>query len=122
MAVLLLLLILTTPHTIEIVNEPIETPTPVPTPRLVQLILDTAAAHKIDGERFLATARCESGLKSDAIGDGGNSYGLFQIHLPAHPNVTAEQALDPNFAVEWSAQKFKINPLIWTCYRTLYGS
>lgn len=34
-------------------------------------------------------------------GDQGTSFGPFQIHLPAHPGVTAAQASDPNFAVKY---------------------
>jgi hypothetical protein len=33
-----------------------------------------------------ATAHGESGLNTEAIGDGGNSIGLFQIYMPAHPD------------------------------------
>ena len=33
----------------------------------------------------LAIAKCESGLNSNAVGDFGQSIGLFQVHLPAHP-------------------------------------
>lgn len=110
---------------------PTEVPSPTPTvketPRssskqvVKQLILDTAVAYGIDGERFLATAMCESGLRTDAVGDGGRSYGIFQIHLPAHPTVSKEQAFDPKFAVDWSAKNFKKNPYMWSCYRILYG-
>lgn len=32
-------------------------------------------------------------------GDSGTSFGPYQIHLPAHPGVSAEQANDPGFAV-----------------------
>ena len=121
-----LMVVVSSSYTIEVMNEepPAPTPTPQPTsvPRLVQLIVDTAMRYEIDSKQFLETARCESGLKPDAVGDGGRSYGLFQIHLPAHPSVTKEQALDPTFAVEWSAKKFKVNPEMWTCYRNLYGN
>jgi len=103
-------------------TSPSPTPQPVKqVPHLIQLILNTATKHDIDGERFLETARCESSLKPGAIGDHGTSYGLFQIHLPAHPSVSIEQALDPYFVVEWSAKKFKANPKIWSCYKKLYG-
>lgn len=108
---------------------PTATPTPEPVvkktiprsnPVIEKLILDTATKYGIDGQQFLAVARCESSLRPDAVGDGGHSYGLFQIHLPAHPSVTASQALDPYFAVDWSAALFKVNPRAWTCYRILY--
>lgn len=85
-----------------------------------QLIIDTAIKYGINADQFLATAECESGFKTDAIGDYGNSHGVFQIHLPSHPTVTKELAHDPYFNIEWSAQKWVLNPKIWTCYRLLY--
>lgn len=38
---------------------------------------------------------------SPATGDSGSSFGPFQIHLPAHPGVSASQANDPLFAVRY---------------------
>ena len=72
--------------------------------------------YGIDYNTFLAVATCESGLNYTAIGDNRTSFGVFQIHLPAHPNVSEEEALDPYFNIEWSAEKFKKDPTIWTCY------
>ena len=44
------------------------------------------------------------------------SYGLVQIHLPDHPNVTYEQAIDPTFAVEFLAKHIRDGNLwMWTC-------
>lgn len=85
------------------------------------IIIETALCHEINPQKFLKTAKCESSLREKAIGDGGNSMGIFQIHLPSHPSVTKEEAFDPYFASEWSAKKFKKNPNIWTCYKLLYG-
>lgn len=45
-----------------------------------------------------------SGLESTwspATGDQGTSFGPFQIHLPAHPGVSAAEAKDPAFAVRY---------------------
>lgn len=70
---------------------------------------------------MLNTLKCESSLNPNAIGDAGQSYGVAQIHLPSHPTVTKEQALDPNFAIEWTAQQFsKGKAEMWTCYRLIY--
>ena len=85
-------------------------------------IVSAAVRHGIDQERFLATAKCERGLRPGAVGDDGWSIGIFQIHLPSHPDVTKELALDPELAIEWSAKKFKIDPTIWVCYNKLYGN
>ena len=45
-------------------------------------------------DRAVAIAKCESGLRTTAVGDGGKSFGVWQIHLPAHPDITAQQACD----------------------------
>jgi hypothetical protein len=34
------------------------------------------------------------------------SYGQCQIHLPDHPDITYEQAIDPEWCINWMAQKF----------------
>ncbi len=86
-----------------------------------QIIVETALLNEIDSEKFLAVAKCESSLRPAVIGDDGWSIGLFQIHLPSHPDVTKERALNPIWATNWSAEKFKKNPNIWTCYRKFYG-
>jgi hypothetical protein len=66
---------------------------------------------------------CESQNNSKAIGDHGTSFGLSQIHLPSHKDISKAQAFDPNFAVEFMAKEMsKGNSKIWTCYRNLYGS
>lgn len=33
------------------------------------------------------------------------SYGLAQIFLPAHPDISREQAQDPKFAISWMASE-----------------
>lgn len=84
------------------------------------IVIEAAIRHEIDVQKFLKTAKCESSLRPKAVGDGGKSMGIFQIHLPSHPSVSKEEAFDPYFASDWSAKKFKENPRIWTCYRNLY--
>lgn len=42
-----------------------------------------------------AVAYAESGGNPGAIGDGGQSFGLWQIHLPAHPQYKGTNLLDP---------------------------
>ena len=39
-------------------------------------------------------------------GSREQSFGIAQIHLPDHPTVTKEEAIDPAFAVEFMAKKF----------------
>ena len=111
---------------VEITPTPSISPTPSPTatpvPTIKQIIELAAEKHGADYSKMLAVANCESGLKPYAIGDGGDSIGLFQIHLPSHPSVSREEALDPHFAADWSAKKFAAGfGNIWTCYRQIYG-
>ena len=42
-----------------------------------------------------AIAMAESGGDPGAVGDGGTSFGLWQVHVPAHPEYTAQELLDP---------------------------
>ena len=86
-----------------------------------------ANEYKINSKLFIATLKCESNFysiqsripKKGAPNGREDSWGVAQIHLPAHPSVTREQALDPYFAINWAAEKFKKNPRIWTCFRGL---
>lgn len=92
-----------------------------PAPDTVEgLIRHYAALYGAGPEEMLAVARCESGLRPDAIGDNGTSFGIFQIHLPAHPSITKDQAVDPAWASEWAAKEFaKGNQWMWTCWKII---
>lgn len=64
----------------------------------------------------------ESGYQFDQKGDfyNGqyNSFGACQIHLPDHPNISKEQALNPEFCLDWMAQQVKAGRArLWTVYR-----
>lgn len=66
----------------------------------------------------------QSGLKykkgnrwKQPAGSREQSFGIAQIHLPDHPNVTMEEATDPEFAVEFMAQNFaKGKQSMWMGY------
>lgn len=59
---------------------------------------------------------CESRYNTEAVGDQGLSLGVAQIHLPAHPAITRQQALDPRFAIDWAARQFSLNKEnMWSC-------
>ncbi len=52
------------------------------------------------------------------VGDNGSSFGPFQIHLPAHPGVTRDQAEDPQWAATYMAPYYinavnKVPPQLW---------
>lgn len=52
------------------------------------MIVNEAYAQGVNPALALAVAQQESGFNPNAMGDGGNSYGLFQIYSPAHPNYS----------------------------------
>lgn len=65
-------------------------------------------------------AMCESGLRSDALGDSGESRGLWQIHAPSHPTVSDECAYSVACSTRWAAEQFAAGrAAMWTCARLL---
>lgn len=63
---------------------------------------------------------CESSFKENAVGDNNTSFGLSQIHLPAHPNITKEEAFDREFAIEFMAKEMSEGRAWkWSCYKIL---
>lgn len=87
-----------------------------------QIALREANKAGLNVDRFLAVIDCESGFRADAIGDGGRSYGVAQLFLPAHPEITKEQALDPEWSLAWMANEWKKgHASAWSCWRQLYG-
>lgn len=51
-----------------------------------------------------------------AVGDYEQSYGLVQIHLPAHPHVSYEQAVNPEFAIDFLARNLAAGKgRMWSC-------
>lgn len=98
-------------------------------PEIAHLIHQYAETYQVDPYQMEAVINCESGfnstIQSQHIREDGTqeqSYGLVQIHLPAHPDVSYEQAINPEFAIEFMAREFaNDNEEIWTCYNQLYG-
>ena len=107
---------------------PLEWPEPPPVPELPPpppISPKDIAALKADEygvslELMTDIIQCESKWKPEAIGDGGNSHGLIQIHLPSHPYVTEEQAHDPEFAIDFLAKNLALGKgTMWTCFKLL---
>lgn len=96
-----------------------------------------AARHGVDPDVMVAVAKCESGLVPDRQSDHtyreGNrwgfpagtrekSFGIMQVHLPDHPDISESQAKDPDWSSEWAAKQFAAgNARWWTCWRTQFG-
>lgn len=75
-----------------------------------QMILDQARRTGADPLTLLATAIVESNLNPNAVGDGGTSYGLFQMHVGGAGGATqasARRYLDPMAAIENRARAFR---------------
>lgn len=70
-------------------------------------ITTEAVIQGVNPQVAIGVAQAESNLTSDRIGDHGTSYGLYQIHLPAHPDITEAQAENIIFSTEWSLAEMK---------------
>lgn len=99
-----------------------------------EYIKQVAIDHGLNVERFLYTAKCESGFnpkiqsqhtysneRYGPVGSQEQSYGLWQIHLPAHPDISKEQALDPIWSTDWAADEWVAGRQSqWSCYKDAY--
>lgn len=91
-------------------------------PTVEDVVQKFADQYHVSAQQMLSTMKCESSLDPDAIGDHGTSYGIAQIHLPAHPDITVEEAEDVQFSSEFMAKEFSLgHASIWSCYRIIYG-
>ena len=79
---------------------------------------ERALEANLEPSRVLAVITCESQWAPDAIGDGGDSYGLVQINMPAWGNViSVQQATDPFFAIDFLVSKMSTGQgELWTCF------
>lgn len=85
-----------------------------------ELITRIAKVHGVSPRLMLAIAQCESSLSASAIGDRQQSYGLFQLHIPSHPSITKEQALDPQWATDWTAKQVANGKAyMWSCFNSM---
>lgn len=54
---------------------------------------------------LVAIGYTESRFDCNVIGDGGKSFGCFQIHRGWHPDVSVAQAKDLKFAINWTLNR-----------------
>lgn len=99
-------------------------------PSIEDLIYQAEAKYGLTDDNLYKTLQCESKLNPNARGDYATttagyvptSFGVAQIHLPAHKDITKEEALDPTFAIDWAASEFAAGRAYeWTCYRNMFG-
>jgi soluble lytic murein transglycosylase-like protein len=87
--------------------------------RINEEIKTVAEEYEVSEEVMHSVIRCESQYNPKALGDGGKSRGLVQIHSGYH-DVSDEDAYDPAYAIRFLAQHLKEgNGHLWTCYRNL---
>ena len=87
---------------------------------IIALIYNTSKKYNLNYKQMFDVSKCESNFNQNAKGDSGNSWGIYQINLPAHPEITKEQALNPEWAINWTAKEWqKGNQWKWTCFKLL---
>lgn len=81
--------------------------------------------YGVDPSVLFEVIRCETAgtfdptIQSSCVFSNGvreESYGLAQIYLPVHPDISLEQATDPEFAVEFMAKNWAQHSSWWMCY------
>lgn len=86
----------------------------------VRYLYRKAEEAGINPENLVRTIYCECmwySIQSGATYPDGTqeqSFGLAQIHLPSHPNITREQALNAYFAIDWMIEHWDHD--IWYGY------
>lgn len=80
-----------------------------------------ADKYGVSRQLMQKVVNCESSYNYKAVGDGGKSFGLSQIHKPSHPTITYEESTNPDFALDFMASNIsKGKGNMWTCYRKLH--
>lgn len=67
---------------------------------VVQAILAATQNPQVQAAMLMGS-KLESGWNTSSVGDQGTSFGPFQIHLPAHPGVTSQEAENASWAVNY---------------------
>lgn len=106
---------------------PAPTETPIDTPdahaRVISLINIRAAEYGLSDEmtaRLKRTLWCESRYDDTRVGPYGE-LGIAQIYLIAHPEITDEQAMSDQWAIEYAAKMFASgHARMWSCYNIFY--
>lgn len=86
-----------------------------------------ANMYNVSAQDIYATLDCESlhfidpTIQSRIVGIKGRekSFGYAQIHLTDHPDITYEEAIDPDFAINYIASNWKEHKSWWSCAKIL---
>lgn len=95
--------------------------------RIKQEVHEVALKYNVSESVMNKVIKCES-MGSTTIqsyystnGKRESSYGLAQINLIHHPNVTKAQAFDPAFAIDFLGKNIaKGHANWWSCWKILY--
>jgi len=99
-------------------------------PTVSSLITKYASKYGVSEAVMRKVIDCESQYQNiqsripKASGPNGreDSWGIVQIHLPDHPNITKAQALDKEFAINFLAKNLSTGKgRMWTCWRKYYS-
>ena len=87
--------------------------------RINQEIETQAHTYGVNADIMHKVIKCESNYNPNALGDGGKSRGLVQIHSGYHA-VSDEDAYNPQYAIEFLAKHLaqgKGN--LWSCFKKI---
>ena len=93
--------------------------------KLINEVYRVAKIYGVSGYQMERTIECESrfnNIQSTAYQNGAreDSWGIAQIHLPSHPEVSRDEALDEEFTIEWMAKNFNNPYVTWYGYSRKY--
>ncbi len=90
------------------------------------LITKDAEKYGVSRKKLYDTLDCESAHFQDVTIQSGyykkdgtreRSYGISQINLDAHTDISYEQAIDPEWAIDYAARSFAEGKASqWSCY------
>lgn len=83
------------------------------------LVAKEASIYGVSAYVMDEVISCESQWNTTAVSPTMD-FGISQIHLASHPDITKTEAFNPTFSVTWMAQQFAEGHADeWTCYRNL---
>lgn len=96
----------------------------------MDVITSLSDEYHVSSSTMLAVVTCETAgnlgsttiqsFAMDRHGNRENSWGLSQIDLDYHPDITKEQAQNPIFALTYLADNLsKGNGDMWTCFKMM---
>lgn len=88
-----------------------------PAPDLHTFASTTAQVHGLNPTLFAEVIGCESGWNPAATSTTAD-FGIAQIHISVHPEVSLAQADNPYWAIDWMATEWQAgNASWWSCYK-----